>query len=216
MEAILEPLIRSPKFLGYLDELNELGRKEAQAREQFRRSMDEDVRAEFINGEVVIQMTARNNHTMAVKYLLRLLSIFVETRGLGTVNSEQSMTGFTRNDYLPDICFWNSSKAAIIEGQTTLYPVPDFIVEVLSSSTESRDRGVKFEDYASHGVNEYWIVDPEDRVIEQYLLRDGRYELAGKFSDGVIVCVAISGLSFPVIAAFDQDANLAAVRQMLA
>ncbi len=40
------------------------------------------------------------------------------------------------------------------------FPAPDLIVEVLSESTEANDRGIKFEDYAAHGVVEYWIVDP--------------------------------------------------------
>jgi Uma2 family endonuclease len=87
---------------------------------------------------------------------------------------------------------------------------------VLSRSTESRDRGVKFEDYAAHGVREYWIIDPDNQIIEQYIERQGRYELAGKFNQGNIRGVVIEGLDMPVNAAFDQQANLAALRTLLA
>ena len=50
-------------------------------------------------------------------------------------------------------------------------PAPDFIAEILSDSTASVDRGVKFQDYAAHGVGEYWIVDPVQQTIEQYRLQ---------------------------------------------
>jgi Uma2 family endonuclease len=215
MEAILEPLVRSPKFINYVNELNELRRREADAREQFRQSLDEDVRAEFINGEVLIQMTARDSHSMAIHNLGRLLSIFVQTRGLGAIRTEQALTGFTRNDYAPDICFWGSAKSVAIEAKTTIYPVPDMIGEVLSASTEPRDRGVKFEDYAAHGVREYWIIDPDGRVIEQYSESQGRYQLVGRFSQGTIERIAIQGLKMPIDAAFDDQVNLSALRSIL-
>ena len=100
MEAILEPLLRSPQLPRYLDELNELRAREAEARQRFRESLDEDVRAEFINGEVVIQMTARDEHTTTIRNLGRLLDIFVQIRQLGAVRTEQALTDFVRNDYL--------------------------------------------------------------------------------------------------------------------
>jgi Uma2 family endonuclease len=216
MEAILEPLVRSPKFLGYLDELNELRRREVDARTRFRQSLDEDAHAEFINGEVIVQMTARDKHMTTVRNIGRLLDIFVETHHLGVIRTEQALTGFSRNDYAPDICFWKSNKSAAFVGDTTIYPIPDFIAEVLSPSTEVRDRGVKFEDYAAHGVSEYWIVDPEGQTIEQYLERQGHYELAAKSSAGSLRGVVIEGLEMPLLAAFDNQANLAALRKLLA
>ena len=54
------------------------------------------------------------------------------------------------------------------------------MVEILSKSTEKKDRGVKFNDYESHNVEEYWIIDTNKKVIEQYLLQKGRYELIVK------------------------------------
>jgi Uma2 family endonuclease len=214
METILEPLIRSPKFLDYLDELNEVHRREAEARQRFRDSLDEDVRAEFINGEVVIQMTARHAHTMTVRNLFLLLHAFLEPRRLGLVLQEQALTGFPRNDYAPDICFWNAEKAAKFVGETVVYPVPDLIAEVLSSSTEARDRGVKFEDYAAHGVAEYWLVDPEAKTIEQYVARRGKYELIGTLNEkNSLHSTVIAGLELPVNAVFDDQANSAARRQ---
>ncbi len=211
MQAILEPLIRSPRLKLYVDELTETLRRESEARERFRANMEDDVRAEFINGEVVEQMTNRNKHTAAVRRLERLMSTYVDLHKLGLLNSEHSLTEFSRNDYLPDLCYWKREKASRLTPDQLFFPVPDFICEVLSSSTERYDRGVKFEDYAAHGVGEYWIVDPDARAIEQHLLKDGRYDLVGKCSDGDITSTVITGFTMSVAAAFDDDTNLAAL-----
>jgi Uma2 family endonuclease len=46
---------------------------------------------------------------------------------------------------------------------------PDLVVEVLSPSTESRDRGIKLERYRHYGVPEYWIVDPDEQTVEVWV-----------------------------------------------
>ena len=215
MEAILEPLVRSPKLKLYVDELTETLRREHAARMRFRQALDEDVRAEFINGEVVEHVTARDAHTATVHRVATLLRVYAQVRGAGTVRCEQALAEFTRNDYAPDVCYWRTAKAAGFRADTVVYPVPDLIVEVLSSSTERRDRGVKFEDYAAHGVGEYWIVDPDGRVIEQHVLDGAEYGLVGRHTVGATLASRVlDGFVMPVTAAFDDDANLAALWQL--
>jgi len=52
---------------------------------------------------------------------------------------------------------------------------PDFIIEILSASTVQHDRVVKFNLYRDAGVREYWIVDPDTKLVDAYLLKDGQY-----------------------------------------
>ena len=53
------------------------------------------------------------------------------------------------------------------------------MVEILSPSTQRRDRGVKLKLYDSQGVGEYWIIDTIQRRVEFLRLgEDGRYGLA--------------------------------------
>ena len=49
---------------------------------------------------------------------------------------------------------------------------PELVIEIVSPGRENarRDREVKRQVYGKHGVREYWIVDPEKRVLEVYLL----------------------------------------------
>jgi len=60
--------------------------------------------------------------------------------------------------------------------QPTRVP-PDLAVEVLSPSTERRDRGRKMELLARSGVHEYWIIDPIGNMLEVYQLQGGGYVL---------------------------------------
>ena len=95
------------------------------------------------------------------------------------------------------------------------FPAPDFVVEVLSVSTAAIDRGVKFEDYAAHGVSEYWIIDPDAETVEQHRLAGDRYELAIKAQTGELRSVAVPGFVIPVRAIFDEQINQATLRQLL-
>ncbi len=58
------------------------------------------------------------------------------------------------------------------------------VVEILSPSTRSRDRGIKMRRYAAAGVPHYWIVDPRTRALEAYRLAERGYELIGTYGPG--------------------------------
>ena len=52
---------------------------------------------------------------------------------------------------------------------------PDLVVEILSPSTKRHDRFTKFNLYQRAGVREYWIVDPDDKTVQVFVLEDGYY-----------------------------------------
>lgn len=52
---------------------------------------------------------------------------------------------------------------------------PDFIVEILSPGNSKKDINDKYRLYEENGVQEYWIVDYQHRVVHRYILRDGHY-----------------------------------------
>jgi Uma2 family endonuclease len=147
--------------------------------------------------------------------LRNLVATFVEFHHLGEVLGRDTLCVFPRNDYEPDVVFFGAAKAARLRAKTLKFPVPDFVCEVLSNSTAKRDRGVKFQDYEAHGVREYWIVNPERRELEQYVLEKERYVLRMKSRTGEVASAAIKGFRAPVAAFFDPKANLATLRKIL-
>jgi Uma2 family endonuclease len=165
---------------------------------------------------VILHSPARNRHLDVTLRVATLLRAYVGIHQLGEVKSEKCLCVFPRNDYEPDVVFFGRDKAATLTAETLKFPVPDLVVEVLSESTEERDRGVKFEDFAANAVGEYWIINADEPYIEQYLLRSGAFELFLKSSSGRLRSEIISGLEFDIEALFDEQKNLQALRSMMA
>lgn len=69
---------------------------------------------------------------------------------------------------------------------------PIVAIEILSPSTASRDRGVKRRIYQRAGVAEYWVVDPDARLIERWTPGDLRPEILDEVLewrlDGALLC----------------------------
>ncbi|TCP31783.1 Uma2 family endonuclease [Scopulibacillus darangshiensis] len=69
----------------------------------------------------------------------------------------------------PDILMIHRNREDIIKEYAVVGP-PDLVIEILSPTSAKRDRTVKKESYAQFGVTEYWIADPFNLTIEQYVL----------------------------------------------
>jgi Uma2 family endonuclease len=213
---LLEPLLASPELPRYVQELREVLARERALRQKFYEEISEQHKAEFINGQVVLHSPVQRRHTLASDFLFKLISTYVDQNNLGWVGHEKLLVSLTRNDYEPDVAFWKAARAEDFAPDQMKFPAPDFVAAVLSASTEKNDRGVKFEDYAAHGVREYWLVDPAHEQIEKHLLRGRRFSAAETFRKGSITSTVIAGLEIPVGAVFHREANLRALRRLLA
>ncbi len=189
--------------------------REQQDRQHFYEIVEENQKMEFINGKIVFQSPVKKSHNTATGRLYRLVSVFADLHDLGFTGIEKIMVSLTRNDYESDIYFWLAQHAKDFSDDQIKFPAPDFVAEVLSKSTEKTDRETKLQDYAKHGVAEYWIVAPKTKSVEQYKLVRGEYELFFKASDGTIKSFTIKGLEIPVGAIFEKKANLKALRQLM-
>lgn len=93
------------------------------------------------------------------------------------------------------------------------------MVEILSPSTAKQDKTTKKEDYALHGIKEYWIINPEKQEIEQYLLPTGGTSYfpakTHKRSQN-IKSKAIVGFEIDAAAIFDKTENRKAMQLLLA
>lgn len=212
---MLDPILEDLRLPELLDELNARWKSEQQLREEFYEKIQPGDKWEFINGKIIMHSPAKEKHNQARKKLSFLLQAFVSMNDLGDVYDETALVSLTRNDYLPDILFFTKDKLVSIQPDTWKYPIPDFVVEVLSDSTEATDRGIKMEDYASHGAREYWLVDPEQQFVEQYLLDEESRTFrlfTKKTIEDHIASKTILGLSLPVAAIFDESIKMEVVK----
>ncbi len=215
IKEIIRPLLHSPGLPFITRELEAILAAEQEKRQRFYEELSETYKAEFINGEIIVQSPVKLRHDRASANLFILLSTYVRKHNLGYVGHEKLLVTLTRNDYEPDICFFGQAKAQTFTADQTQFPSPDLVVEILSNSTRSIDRGVKFEDYALHGVGEYWLVDPDQESVEQYLLQEDVYQLAVKVKTGVIQSKVVTGFEIPVRAIFDPAEQFTALQSIL-
>lgn len=216
-DTLLEQVLESPKMGLYFQEIQHIFEEERQKRQHFYDTIIDHDKAEFINGEVIMHSPVRLEHTVAAGFLLVLLKTYVDKHDLGFVGHEKIMIPLTRSDYEPDLCFFHKSKASQFTSGQWQFPAPDLIVEILSDSTEQIDRETKFIDYAAHGVQEYWIIDPAAESVEQSILQEGQdaYALLIKAKTGKITSVAIPGFEIPIRAIFDRAENQKALHQII-
>ncbi|MCS7037429.1 MAG: Uma2 family endonuclease [Saprospiraceae bacterium] len=212
-------LLRHPDLPLLVEKLQRHLADEAVRRQVFREWLDESKKAEFINGETVLHSPVKRNHLKVSANLTLLMEIYVRSRKLGEVLTEKALIALTRNDYKPDICFFTAERAASFTDDQMLFPAPDFVVEILSKSTAKYDRGIKLIDYAAHGVREYWIVDTDKQLIEQYLRvgEDSQFMPPHKARLGMdIKSHVIEGFEIPVEALFDEAACEEALQHLMA
>jgi len=215
-EQALQQLLCSPRLPEAVRRLQAVARAEAKKRRYFYEVVSEQQKAEFINGEIIVHSPVKLRHSIASENLFTLLMMYVRRHSLGVVFHEKILIVLTRNDYEPDICFFGPEKAQAFTPDQSKFPAPDLAVEVLSELTEAIDRGIKCEDYAAHGVGEYWIVDPDQETIEQYLLHEGVYRLVVKVKTGTIASAVVMGYEIAVRAVFERAEQLAALQTVLA
>ncbi len=215
MSVSLRQILQMPNAAILAERLKNALEEEKKKRLHFYEIIDEGKKTEFINGEIIFHSPAKLRHTASIKYLLKLLDTFVAVNDLGFVGSEKMLVSLTRNDYEPDICYFEKSKSKNFRPDQMQFPAPDLAVEVLSPSTEKYDRETKFQDYAAHGIREYWIIDAEHETVEQYFLQSEEYELLLKAKDGTIESIVLPEFKIQIRAVFDGKTNLEELKRLI-
>lgn len=91
---------------------------------------------------------------------------------------------------VPDLAGWRRERMPSPPEGHRFEVVPDWVCEILSSSTESKDREIKMPIYARYGVAFAWLVDPRACALEAYALYAGSWREIGRFSRDARVSVA--------------------------
>jgi len=140
---------------------------------------------ELSEGRLIITPSPTDQHQKISFRLSLSIGNYVLTNNLGEVRYSPLDVRLWKNKIRqPDIAFMsNEHKDRIME---KYWEVPDLVVEILSESTIDTDRKDKFYEYEKAGVLEYWIVDPEAKTIEVYVLENGTYILFGKYGVGEV------------------------------
>ena len=97
---------------------------------------------------------------------------------------------FGRDVLVPDLAGWRRARLPNVPPEAYLTLAPDWICEVLSTSTEAIDRGKKLRIYAREGVAHAWLVHPLAHTLEVLSSESGRWTQLGKYEGEVKVRAA--------------------------
>lgn len=101
----------------------------------------------------------------------------------------------------PDICIVCDPEKIDDRG---CIGAPDLVIEILTPGNTRKEMGVKFDLYEESGVKEYWLVEPQDKIILVYILKDGKYIGLKPFIEDVhISSTLFPDLSFKVSEVFE-------------
>jgi len=134
----------------------------------------EQKRFEILDGKIYMMATPLVGHNLVVLNISRIFSNYLKGKKCLVLPDQTTVFLSKRDEVIPDVSVVCDPDILRRRG---IYGAPDLVVEVLSASTTRNDRGYKKKLYETHGVKEYWIVEPASKKIEVYLLVEGKYEL---------------------------------------
>jgi Uma2 family endonuclease len=134
-------------------------------------------RHEIIDGDHYVTPAPSTVHQTISKRVQHQLYTQIELAGLGVVFNAPVDVQLTEHDIVqPDLVVILADRTRMIT-PTKVNGVPDLIVEILSSSNAAHDTTLKKQLYERTGVVEYWIIDPDNQLLERYRLVAGAYRL---------------------------------------
>jgi Uma2 family endonuclease len=157
---------------------------------------DEDVHAEWVDGEVTVFVPPIWDHQDIVSFLDRLVGLYAELFGLGRVVTAPFEMRLERSAREPDLLFVAGERARRMQGRTRLDGPADLVVELVSPESAIRDRRDKLAEYAAAGIPEYWVLDPRpgrQRADFFRLDEDGVYRSVPPDADGRYHSAALPG-----------------------
>ena len=145
--------------------------------DDYRSLPDDGKRYEIIGGELFMTPAPSTIHQRISQKLSNHIYNFVKEKGLGEVFSAPIDVVLSMTDVVqPDLVFISNERSDIIT-ENNIVEAPDLVVEILSPKTAAIDRNQKKALYQQYAVKEYWIVSPQKKQIEQYILRTDTFQL---------------------------------------
>jgi Uma2 family endonuclease len=150
------------------------------------------VHADLIDGEKFMHSPVNLRHARLLNFLHHLMDLYVQRKKLGEVHREVVAVRLsTRNVFLPDLAYFTADQIGRLAESHAPF-APALVVEALSPWSADRDVGPKFAAYEEHGVQEYWILDPDTRA-HRFYHRQGEELVEFASGEPVICAHAIPG-----------------------
>lgn len=154
------------------------------------------VRAEWVNGTVVLMSPVALKHVRIGNWLNQVLGIYVQSKKLGELLGPEFMvrlhhSGISRR--VPDLLFVSVANLRNLHSNHLEGP-PDWVIEIVSPDSIDRDWREKYLEYEASGVLEYWIIDPTSETLKAFVRNAaGKFEKVELDVTGVLHSATVSG-----------------------
>jgi len=126
---------------------------------------------ELINGELFMTPSPNINHQTISSELHYQIKDFLKNNNQGQIFTAPIDLKLSEEDLtIPDLVFVDNTRLQII-GEQSINGAPNLIIEIVSTN-KKQDYIIKKELYQKFKIDEYWIVDPTEKLILVYLLNE--------------------------------------------
>jgi Uma2 family endonuclease len=162
---------------------------------------DPDTRYEYVDGYVYAMAGGSFNHDTIKSNIQRILWERLRGRGCRVYSSDMKVF-ITRERYFhPDVTVTCHPRD---RGRGDLIQFPRLVVEVLSPTTELKDRTWKLQNYTAHPtIEEYILVSSQSMKMELYRKEQDKWVYSA-FDGGEEIDLACLAVRFPVAAAYED------------
>ncbi len=141
--------------------------------------MPEGTLCQLINDVLVMSPAPNTPHARTGRKIFSQLNHHVEDCELGEVFfAPVDVYLNNKNVYQPDIFYISNEKKETIKNRG-IFGAPDLIIEILSED-RNYDLKKKKQVYEQSGVKEYWVVDPETKWAEGFVLENNQFKSVGE------------------------------------
>jgi Uma2 family endonuclease len=157
------------------------------------------IRRELVNGEVTASPGPPAAHSYADRQLTAILSEHIARQDLGVLLHDLDTVLSQLDVRQPDLVYIMKTRVHLIDPYGALQHIPDLCVEIISPTSSVIDRHDKFKQYGEAGIPHYWVLDPGEKTIQGFALRDGVYQGAGQGRGEEVVHLApFADLAIPL------------------
>lgn len=143
--------------------------------EMFDEMVDEDTKAELIDGVMIVHSPASLRHDDVAGFLRGLMRFYAADKGLGLVLGPDGLARIKKSRRVGADIFFLTKDRVPKPLPKEYKGVPDLFIEVLSPSNRHYDLEEKRSYYREAGVKEMWFVDPQEQQIIVDRRRGRRY-----------------------------------------
>src|SRR5690242_17726299 len=153
-------------------------------------NLPEGTLCELINNKLIMSPSPLDIHQVILNEINIEMSLYLNKNKLGEIRIAPYDIHFSEENILqPDLLFIKKENLPKVQ-KNGLFGAPDLVIEILSPSSSKLDFKEKKSVYEKFAVSEYFIVDPETKSVDSFLLKKGKFEeqkmLTGKINSRIL------------------------------